>query len=75
MFLDLNMPNVDGFQVLDYFKEKNLFNKIPVSIITGDDSKEAIDRAFTYPIIDMLNKPFNEMNVKVIVEKTINFNK
>ena len=28
MLLDLNMPNVDGFQVLDYFKENNLFTKI-----------------------------------------------
>ena len=60
LFLDLNMPNIDGFAVLDYFKENNLFNKIPVAIITGDDSKEAIDKAFKYPIVDMLNKPFNE---------------
>lgn len=75
LFLDLNMPNVDGFQVLDYFKENNLFKKIPVSIITGDNSKEAIEKAFTYPIVDMLNKPFNEKDVKVIVEKTINYGK
>ena len=72
LFLDLNMPNIDGFAVLDYFKENNLFDKIPVSIITGDDSKETVERAFTYPIIDMLNKPFNEKSVKIIVEKTIN---
>ncbi|MEG0138008.1 MAG: response regulator [Bacilli bacterium] len=75
LFLDLNMPNVDGFQVLEYFKNNNLFKKIPVSIITGDDSKEAIEKAFTYPIVDMLNKPFNEHDVKVIVEKTINYGK
>ena len=72
LFLDLNMPNIDGFAVLDYFKENNLFDKIPVSIITGDDSKETVERAFTYPIVDMLNKPFNEKSVKIIVEKTIN---
>ncbi|MEG0909751.1 MAG: response regulator [Bacilli bacterium] len=75
LFLDLNMPNVDGFQVLEYFKNNNLLKKIPVSIITGDDSKEAIEKAFTYPIVDMLNKPFNEHDVKVIVEKTINYGK
>lgn len=75
LFLDLNMPNIDGFAVLDYFKENNLFNKIPVAIITGDDSKEAIDKAFKYPIVDMLNKPFNEKDVKIIVEKTVNYGK
>ena len=75
MLLDLNMPNVDGFQVLEYFKQNNLFGRIPVSIITGDSSKEVIDRAFTYPIVDMLQKPFNEVNVKSCVEKTISFRK
>ncbi len=73
MLLDLNMPNVDGFAVLDYFKENNLFLKIPVSIITGEGSKEMIERAFQYPIVDVLNKPFNERDVKRIVERTIVF--
>ena len=71
MLLDLNMPNVDGFQVLDYFKENNLFSKIPVAIITGEGSDENIKRAYTYPIVDMLQKPFNENNVKSIVDKLI----
>ena len=75
LFLDLNMPNIDGFQVLDYLKENNLFEVIPTSIIAGDDSKEAIDRAFKYPIVDMLNKPFNEKEAKLIVQKTINHGK
>lgn len=71
MLLDLNMPKIDGFEVLDYFKIKNLFSTIPVSIITGDDSKYKIDRAFKYPIVDMIVKPFNENNIKRVVEKTI----
>lgn len=71
MLLDLNMPNVDGFQVLEYLKENNLFNKIPVAIITGEGTKENIDRIYKYPIVDMLSKPFNEVNVKNIVDKLI----
>lgn len=73
ILLDLNMPNVDGFAVLDYFKANGLFNKYPVSIITGADDKESINRAFNYPIIDMLQKPFNERDVKRVVEKTVMF--
>lgn len=75
VLLDLNMPNVDGFQVLEYFKENNIFTKIPVSIITGNDFKDMIDKAFKYPIVDVLSKPFNEVNVRTLVEKTINSNK
>ena len=73
VLLDLNMPNVNGFEVLRYFNEHNLFNKYPVSIITGADDKESINEAFKYPIIDMLQKPFNERDVKRVVEKTIMF--
>lgn len=71
LLLDLNMPKIDGFSVLDYLKQNN--SKIPVSIITGDGSKEAVDRAFQYPIVDVLRKPFNERDIKRIVESTMNF--
>jgi len=71
MLLDLNMPDVNGFAVLEYFKQNNLFNSIPVSLITGDDTKDSIDKAFEYPIIDMLNKPFNENDLRRIVDRTI----
>lgn len=71
MLLDLNMPNVDGFQVLDYFKQANLFARIPVAIITGEGTQSNIERAYQYPIVDVLQKPFNEVNVKNIVNKLI----
>ena len=72
MFLDLNMPNVNGFQVLDFFKENNLFEKIPVSIITGVGSDDLVAKAYQYPIIDVLRKPFNEKNIRFVVNKTVN---
>ena len=69
VLLDLNMPDSDGFVVLNYFKNNNLFKKYPVSIISGDDSKETIEKAFTYDIVDMLNKPFSGENIRSIVRK------
>ncbi len=71
ILLDLNMPKVDGFAVLEYMRQNDLLEKFPVSIISGDSSKETIDKAFTYDIVDMLEKPFNEQSVRSIVEKTI----
>ena len=74
LLLDINMPIADGFAVLEYFKTNNLFNKIPVAIITGDESIETTKAAFTYQIFDILRKPFNEQNIKAIVDKLININ-
>ena len=74
ILLDLNMPESDGFMVLNYFKNNNLFKKYPISIISGDDTKETIEKAFTYDIVDMLNKPFSTENIKNIVNKMIHIN-
>ena len=71
VLLDLNMPKVNGFQVLDYFNVNNLFEKIPVSIITGVGSNELVARAYDYPIIEVLRKPFNEKDIKRVVEETV----
>jgi len=71
LLLDLNMPEVNGFAVLDYLHSNGLLTKIPVSIITGDDDMAVIKKAFEYNIIDVLKKPFNIDNIKKIVEKTI----
>lgn len=71
ILLDLNMPKVGGFKVLDYMKDNDLFQKSPVSIISGDSSKDTIDRAFTYDIIDMIGKPFNADDIKSVVEKNL----
>ncbi len=71
MLLDLNMPNVNGFAVLQYMSNNHLFEKTPVSIITGVGDDAIIDQARVFPIKDVLRKPFNERDVKQVVEKTI----
>lgn len=71
ILLDLNMPEISGFDILNLLKTNDLFKTIKVSIITGDESKETIENAFKYPIVDMLNKPFSVDNLKSVVEKTL----
>lgn len=73
VLLDLNMPKIDGFQVLEFFKSNGIFGTIPVTIITGDDSKDTVLKAFDYPIVDVLNKPFTESDVRNVVSKMVNF--
>lgn len=73
ILLDLNMPNLNGFDVLEFLKEQNLTNKIPVVIITSDDTKETIKKAFNYGVLDVLNKPFTEDNIKRVITSIKNF--
>ena len=73
ILLDLNMPNLNGFEVLEYLKNQELLNEIPVIVITGDDTSENIEKAFSYPILNVLKKPFNDLNIKNTLEKIENF--
>lgn len=74
LFLDLQMPIMNGFEVLDYFKENDLFKEIPVSIISGEDTEEGINRAMSYQgVIDMIQKPFDATSIRAIVDKTVTF--
>ena len=73
ILLDLNMPSLNGFDVLAYLKEENLLEKIPVVIITGDDTEETIKKAFSYGILDVLNKPFTEENITRVLTSIENF--
>ncbi len=67
------MPGINGFDVLNYLKENKLIDEIPVIIITGDDTEETINKTFTYPILDVLNKPFNDKNIERILESIKSF--
>ena len=74
LFLDLQMPGMNGFEVLDYFKEHDLFKTLPVSIISGEDSEDGIKRAMSYEgVVDMIQKPFDATSIRAIVDKTVAF--
>lgn len=72
IFLDLVMPVLDGFSVLDYLNDNNYLNKLPVIIISGNYDKDTRSRAYSYKIADMLEKPFNVQVVRHRIENLIN---
>ena len=72
IFLDLIMPVLDGFSVLDYLNDNDYLNKMPVIIISGNYDKETRAKAYSYRIADMLEKPFNVQVVRHRIENLIN---
>jgi CheY-like chemotaxis protein len=45
VFLDINMPGVDGFEVLSYLRREPRLAGVPVIIVTSDDQPETTQRA------------------------------
>ena len=75
VFLDLTMPVMDGFSVLEYLSKRNYLSKIPVIIISGDYEKETKTRVYNYNIADMLEKPFDFEIVKHRIKNFVNLYK
>lgn len=71
ILLDIIMPDIDGFGVLDYLKEHDMLNKIPVVIVTDDSSEDTGNRAFEYDVVDMVIKPFQPRLIKKRVKNII----
>lgn len=57
--LDLVMPNIDGFTLLDAIHRHEKFKHIPVVIITANDDKENQIKALDFGAMDVLGKPFD----------------
>ena len=70
ILLDLVMPKADGFFVLEHIQKYNI--DIPVIIISGDTSKESVEKAFNYGVVDMIKKPFDSDLIK---EKVTRYSK
>ena len=55
--LDLKMPKMDGFQVLDWLRAEPLFRQLPVAIMTSSDHDPHISRAYELGADSYLIKP------------------
>ena len=64
ILLDIVMPILNGFRVLDYMKEHNLLDQIPVILITSETVRDSEDKAYSYGVADVMHKPFYPHIVK-----------
>ncbi len=60
MLLDINMPEMNGYEVCKYFKEHESIADIPVVFLTVHADAESITKAFDVGAVDYLTKPFKK---------------
>ncbi|MCM1087865.1 MAG: response regulator [Muribaculaceae bacterium] len=64
VLLDIIMPVMDGFGVLEFMHEEDMLGSIPVILITSEDALDSEDQAYAFGVADVIHKPFYPHIVK-----------
>ena len=67
--LDIVMPKMDGFAVLEYMNQEQWIDDIPVIVISGEDSEEYIWRAYEAGAVDYIRRPFD---MRIVYQRVFN---
>ena len=69
LLLDIVMPKMDGFEVLNVMERKHLIEDIPVIMISSEDSDVYVRRAYELGVSDYISRPFD---AKVVYQRVFN---
>ena len=71
VLLDMNMPVMDGYEVLSIMKRRKWIDKLPVIVISAEIGGESVKKAYELGASDYFARPFNETIVLQRVRNTI----
>lgn len=72
ILLDINMPEMNGFEVLEEMNRYHWIEDVPVIMITAEESVESMEHAYSLGVTDYIPRPFNVYIVRRRVENTLN---
>lgn len=71
MLLDLRMPVMDGFQVLEQLSKENSDEFFPVLVITAQNDQENCIKALSMGAKDFIGKPFDQAEVLIRIRNML----
>lgn len=78
LLLDIMMPGVSGYDVLEWIKQDSTLSYIPVIMITAaslDDNMEPLARSFELGAMDFISKPFSNLELVQRVKSALRLEK
>ncbi len=69
VFLDINMPGIDGFEVLSFFKRDPRFARVPVVVVSTEAQPENVARARDEGAVGFLPKPVTVDSLESVLDE------
>ena len=73
ILLDINLPGMNGFEILQHLRTKTQYKHVPVIMFTSSDDKSDIEKSYEYGANAYLIKPDSLGTLKEVLEDTFNF--
>jgi two-component system response regulator len=73
IFMDINMPKLNGLQVLQSIREDSKLQSIPVVMLTVSDSDEDILRSYELDTVVYIQKPVTPENLTAVIQSLEQF--
>lgn len=71
IILDVIMPKMSGWEVLEAIKSNPKVRNIPVIMLTGSSGKDDFQKGYSKDIVDYVSKPFNTKKLIELVNQTV----
>ncbi|MCP5102616.1 MAG: response regulator [bacterium] len=68
---DINMPEMNGFELIEYLKRNPSFRDIPIIVITTEGRDKYIAKAKLLGAVNYIKKPFQPEQVKQLILETL----
>lgn len=69
---DINMPTINGLEVVSFVKGHPLYKMIPLIIVSTEQGDKEIQKALALGATEYITKPFHPDNLKKVVQKVLN---
>lgn len=73
IMLDINLPGMNGFEILEFLRSRSEFKHTPVIMFTSSENEQDIKRSYERGANAYLVKPENLKGLHAVIEDTFNF--
>jgi len=72
IIIDINMPDINGLELINFIKNNNQYKDIPVVIVSTESSREDKKKGMDMGAFAYLTKPFKTGELQDIVNRALN---
>lgn len=73
--VDLQMPEMNGYELIKHFKSSGYFQNVPVMVLSAEETSSDRIKCFELGAVDYMIKPFNPKELQLRVQKILSITK